>query len=355
MTSLPSPNSNEYFANKNGHIEALGRETLTYHLEACARHVEHAIIRTATLNNSGLMDHLFTGSSAFTTDIPPVVQILLMGGSQKKVRKRTINCKMMILNCLKRKESVQPKIEVRTYKKLRVGTTSKRVVSVKLIYKFNGSFLIITSLYLVATLPFTVYGEFSSHEDRKVNEQYYGELIYDSHRRVNNPETFEDHTRTDIEHSSSIAHVKDGENDVKLRILVPTKNTFPEFIKVDHELLIFIVFNKSKCWKTGRSLPCNSVIEASNTEEIFNSSDIGMNGSRVNESSHIVEIGSDQTTPTDNPLEVEVIQTSLSHTKMAFQDNAVPSDETENMVDYLARSSTEDLDTTVVRYLNSDR
>ena len=79
MTSLPSPNSNEYFANKNGHIEALGRETLTYHLEACARHVEHAIIRTATLNNSGLMDHLFTGSSAFTTDIPPVVFLIKTG------------------------------------------------------------------------------------------------------------------------------------------------------------------------------------------------------------------------------------------------------------------------------------
>lgn len=121
------------------------------------------------------------------------------------------------------------------------------------------------------------------------------------------------------------------------------------------ELLIFIVFNKFKCWKTGRSLPCNSVIEASNTEEVFNSSDIEMNGSRVNESSHIVEVGSDQTTPTDNPLEVEVIQTSLSNTEMAFEDNVVPNDETENMVDYLARSSTEDSDTTVVRYLNRDR
>ncbi|RWR91368.1 glutamate receptor 2.5-like protein isoform X1 [Cinnamomum micranthum f. kanehirae] len=45
----------------------------------------------------------------------------------------------------------------------------------------------------------------------------------------------EDIRRIPVEHSSSTTHVKKGETTVKLRMLVPTENTFHEFVKVDHD------------------------------------------------------------------------------------------------------------------------
>ncbi|RWR91362.1 glutamate receptor 2.5-like protein isoform X1 [Cinnamomum micranthum f. kanehirae] len=41
--------------------------------------------------------------------------------------------------------------------------------------------------------------------------------------------------RRKAEHRRSTTHVKNGNTDLKLRVLVPTKNTFYEFVKVDHD------------------------------------------------------------------------------------------------------------------------
>ncbi|KAJ8617170.1 hypothetical protein MRB53_013356 [Persea americana] len=45
----------------------------------------------------------------------------------------------------------------------------------------------------------------------------------------------EDIRRIPVEHSSSTTHVRKGQTAVKLRMLVPTENTFHEFVKVDHD------------------------------------------------------------------------------------------------------------------------
>lgn len=51
---------------------------------------------------------------------------------------------------------------------------------------------------------------------------------------LNVSQSFQD-LRRKAEHRRSTTHVKNGNADLKLRVLVPTKNTFHEFVKVDHD------------------------------------------------------------------------------------------------------------------------
>lgn len=51
---------------------------------------------------------------------------------------------------------------------------------------------------------------------------------------LNVSQSFQDLSRK-ADHRRSTAHVKNGNNDLKLRVLVPTKNKFHEFVKVDHD------------------------------------------------------------------------------------------------------------------------
>ncbi|XXG58320.1 hypothetical protein AAC387_Pa04g0659 [Persea americana] len=118
-----------------------------------------------------------------------------------------------------------PSRSKKTSEKLRTRIPSK---------KASGD--LIKLIFMLVILLCNVSVECSPHENHKGNEQCYGhKLIYESQSKVNNSESYEDHTRTDVEHRSTTTHVKNGENDVKLRFLVPSKNTFSEFVKVDHD------------------------------------------------------------------------------------------------------------------------
>ncbi|RWR91371.1 glutamate receptor 2.5-like protein isoform X1 [Cinnamomum micranthum f. kanehirae] len=125
----------------------------------------------------------------------------------------------------------------KTYKKLRVRIPFKDVVHkfLKLNEKSRGKLRIMTSFSLVANFPYKVSGKFSPHNDHKDDEEYTGELIYELYSKVNDSVSFEDFMRMVGELKRSKSHVKNGKTNVKLRMLVPTKNTFHEFVKAEHD------------------------------------------------------------------------------------------------------------------------
>ncbi|KAJ8617181.1 hypothetical protein MRB53_013367 [Persea americana] len=71
-------------------------------------------------------------------------------------------------------------------------------------HKFKGNHFSTTIFAMVVNFPYKVSGEFSPYENHEDNKGHYDEL-----------------------------NDKNGKNDMKLRILIPTINTFHEFVKVD--------------------------------------------------------------------------------------------------------------------------
>ncbi|KAJ8617183.1 hypothetical protein MRB53_013369 [Persea americana] len=76
-------------------------------------------------------------------------------------------------------------------------------------------------------------------------------------------------------------------------------------------LLIFIIFKKCKYWKNEENPSSERLVQASYIEESSNRSVIEMNGGHINEGSDIVAGESDQATPSDDPLEVEITHNEM--------------------------------------------
>ncbi|KAJ8617184.1 hypothetical protein MRB53_013370 [Persea americana] len=96
-------------------------------------------------------------------------------------------------------------------------------------HEYKGNQLINTSFL------YNVSGEFSPSANRKDEEEYYDQLTYGFYSKAKNSERIEDLMHIDVGDGRSATHVKNNKTEVKLRILVPAKNTFPEFLKVDYE------------------------------------------------------------------------------------------------------------------------
>ncbi|XXG58333.1 hypothetical protein AAC387_Pa04g0666 [Persea americana] len=73
-------------------------------------------------------------------------------------------------------------------------------------HKFKGNHFSTTIFAMVVNFPYKVSGEFSPYENHGDNKEYYDEL-----------------------------NGKNGKTDMKLRILIPTINTFHEFVRVDRD------------------------------------------------------------------------------------------------------------------------
>ncbi|RWR91366.1 glutamate receptor 2.5-like protein isoform X1 [Cinnamomum micranthum f. kanehirae] len=218
MKSSPSLASHEYFVDMNNRMEAFGRDKLIInHEQASVEVVGNAIVTTATLNCSEFIgegdfmemntmdDHTYLALFLFTIFCLCCLSIFMTQYFPGKlVDKGTTGCHQDV----KKSEIFISMLLSITTVLLILGTGNSRSQLeggiLKSNYKFKGIHLTRTIFAVAANLPYKVSGKFYRYENHMDNKGYYDE-----------------------------PNDKNGRTDVKLRMLIPMKNTFHEFVKVD--------------------------------------------------------------------------------------------------------------------------
>ncbi|XXG58327.1 hypothetical protein AAC387_Pa04g0662 [Persea americana] len=206
MKSLPSLASHEYFADMNNRIEAFGRDKLIIsHEQASVEVVGNAIVTKAKLNCSEFIgegdfmemstmgDHTYLALFFFTMFCLCCLSIFMT---------QCFPGKLVAKVTTGRHQDVKSEIFISmllsiTTVLLILGTGNSRS-------QLEGVHLTTTIFAVAANLPYKVSGKFYPYENHMDNKGYYDE-----------------------------PNDKNGRTDVKLRMLIPMKNTFHEFVKVE--------------------------------------------------------------------------------------------------------------------------